>query len=207
MQKAQQEFETTFHLQNGAIEDRFQDLEEAVKELKKGTTENQSKIKNFEEVYHRSQVTFKMENFSEEKAKNTYNEWKSPVICTHLGGYKFCIGIDANGFLSTRGNSVNCDLWAVSGENDDWLKWPVTVEVTLHLINHFPKSDENKTAKTVATWGKPDKRYVYTKRRFNTGTIDYCFVKHSELYYDVVAQTQYLKDDALYFTVSDITIL
>ena len=40
---------------------------------------------------------FTMDDFSIEKAKNKYDDWKSPPMYTHPCGYKFCVGIDANG--------------------------------------------------------------------------------------------------------------
>ena len=50
--------------------------------------------------------TFEMENFSKEKAKDKYDDWKSPARYTHVGGYKFCIGIDANGCRGGRGKAL-----------------------------------------------------------------------------------------------------
>ena len=40
---------------------------------------------------------YTMEHFRVEKAKND-NDWKSPAMYTYLGGYKFRVGIQANGY-------------------------------------------------------------------------------------------------------------
>ena len=44
------------------------------------------------------------------KKKDQFSNWKSPAMYTHLGGYKFCIGVDANGYSSGRGKSIHTDL-------------------------------------------------------------------------------------------------
>ena len=59
---------------------------------------------------------FKMGNFSKEKAKDKHDDWKSPPMYTHECGYKFCVGIDANGRNAGRGKSVNVELWRIKGE-------------------------------------------------------------------------------------------
>ena len=58
-----------------------------------------------------------MENFTKEKAKDKWDDWKSPPMYTHPGGYKFCIGIDANGAGASRGKSVNVEVWMMKGQS------------------------------------------------------------------------------------------
>ena len=76
-----------------------------------------------------------MKNFSREKAKDNPRDWKSPAMYTHGCGYKFYIGVDANGNGSGCGKSINVDLWSMSGEYDDQLKWPLNAKFTVELIN------------------------------------------------------------------------
>ena len=60
--------------------------------------------------------------------------------CTHICcGYKFCIGIDANGHGTTQGDSVNVELWSMEGEYDDQLKWPVTATVYYRAHQSLPR--------------------------------------------------------------------
>ena len=98
-----------------------------------GTLFKRGRETELEEVGKRCGIwKFAMENFSKEKAKdNKLSDWKSPPMYTHPGGYKFCIGIDANGAGERRGRSVNVDLWVMKGEYDDQLQWPVTAKFTL----------------------------------------------------------------------------
>ena len=50
-------------------------------------------------------------------------------------GYKFCIGVDANGSGTARGNGLSVSLWAMSGEYDNQLKWPMLIKLTTELVN------------------------------------------------------------------------
>ena len=78
------------------------------------------------------------------------------------------------------------------GEYDAGLKWPLVGEVTVTLLNQCE-----------------DKNHITTKIPFNTDDNtcvgDYwgydTFIPHSTLAHDPVKNTQYLKDDALYFRV------
>ena len=146
--------------------------------------------------------SFTMDNFSKEKAKNEYGDWKSPPMYTHVCGYKFCIGIDANG---NGGKSVYVNLWAMKGEYDDQLVWPVTARFTLELINHF-EGGENIKCTLIATWEKSNKEYTHI-RAFNTTVIPNYFISHKELPCQPVTRTHFLKNDTLCFMITNVTIL
>ena len=158
--------------------------------------------------------TFTMYHFSVEKAKDKYDDWKTTPMYTHLCGYKFCIGVDANGCVQTRGESVNVELWVMKGEYDDKLKWPVAARFTIELINHFEGGGENKKVVQTITWRQPDKMYeritgfrALTGFRVDGNSKKYHFIKHSELAYNPATRTQFLRNDALYFDITDITIM
>ena len=77
-----------------------------------------------------------MRNFSKEKKKDQYSNWKSPAMYTHVRGYKFCVGVDANGCLMNgHGNSIFVDLWFMPGEFDGQVKWPAKEKLKIELIN------------------------------------------------------------------------
>ena len=147
---------------------------------------------------------FAMVNFSKEKAKNKSNDWESPApMYTHPGGYKFCIGIEANGYGPSHGRSVNVELWVMKGEYDDQLQWPVTAKFTLELINHF-ENGENKTCTITLTWGRPTEECELKEDRIFLTVPDrqYHFISHSELPHNPVKRTHFLKDDTLNFHLS-----
>ena len=90
------------------FESKLRCLDQKLLELTKKSNQNKINIKNVS-----LDRTFEMTNFSAEKAKDKTSDWKSPAMYTHVCGYKFCIGVDANGYFYGRGNSVNVDVWGV----------------------------------------------------------------------------------------------
>ena len=132
---------------------------------------------------------FEMKYFSKEKAKDKPNDWKSPVMYTHACGYKFCIGVDANESGTARGKSLCVDLWGMSGEYDNQLKWPVHIEFTIELVNQ--EGGENAYYNSVGTLGKPTQKYRLID--WITCTAGY-FVVNAEL-------NKFLNNDTFYFHV------
>ena len=147
---------------------------------------------------------FSMENFSKEKAKDKPSDWKSPPMYTHLCGYKFCIGIDANGHNYTRGNGVRVEMCRMPGEYDSQLKWPAKVEFTIELINHF-KGGENKRVVQSKQWDKPTSLFYspFSPDPLCAG----CFVKHSDLPANHEQRTEFLVNDTLHFKITNIRVL
>ena len=142
-----------------------------------------------------------MKNFSKEKAKDKWNDWKSPPMYTHPGGYKFCIGIDANGAGESCGESVNVDLWVMKGEYDDQLQWPVTAKFTLELINHF-ENEENKMCTITPTWWRSRSVYLLIETFLTVPGRGHHFISHSELHHNPATRTRFLKNDTLNFHLS-----
>ena len=147
--------------------------------------------------------TFEMTNFSAEKAKNKYSDWFSPAMYTHVCGYKFCIGVDANGHNFGRGKAVNVDVWGIPGEYDDQLKWPARAKFTIELINQ--QGGENATCTTdMIAWERPVKAGILrTFCRIKIGKYYYNwdgFIEHYKL-------GDFLVNDTLHFNVSKVEIL
>ena len=165
-------------------------------------------LKTSTEFIFQQQQPFKftMENFSKEKAKNKPRDWKSPPMYTHLCGYKFCIGIDANGYGDTRGNSVRVEVWCMPGEYDSQLKWPAKVQFTIELINHF-KGGENKRVVRTMTWDRPTCVGSMSPPFISDPQCYGRFIKHSELLANQQQKTDFLVNDTLYFKITKIQVL
>ena len=152
---------------------------------------------------------FTMEGFNEQKAAckspGPKCGWYSRPMYTHLCGYKFYIGIDANGRQKSYGKSVNVELWKMEGEHDSQLKWPVTVTLALELINHF-ENGENKICTLTKTYTKPTDQRSYGGPFLTVPDKEYHFISHSELPLNPATRTHFLKDDALHFEITQITI-
>ena len=198
-ERKSQEQERKLQEQERKLQEQEEKFEEMLVVQRK---ESEEKMKEFKtEIANLEKMcgvfwSFTMENFRGERSKVKNNGWKSPPRYTHVCGYKFCIGI------GTRGNGVNVDLWAMKGEYDDQLKWPVTVRFTLELINHFEDGEDKKSTLTV-TWTKPKMNFTES---FNTD-VSYHFISLTELPCKPAARTHFLINNALYFKITSITIL
>ena len=139
---------------------------------------------------------FEMKNYSAEKAKDKADDWYSPTMYTHIHacGYKFCIGVDANGDLNGRGKSIYVALVTMPGEFDDHLIWPASASITIELINQTGR--ENVSCCVAWKWEKPSR-----KREYIGGfcRIDGGFLEHTKL-------KSFLKNDTLYFYVSEVKL-
>ncbi len=131
---------------------------------------------------------FEMQNFSKEKASNKVREWRSPVMYSHLFGYKFCIGVDANGYGSGRGKAIDVNIRSLPGEFDDKLKWPAEGQITIELINQ--QGGENAEGTTKFSWRKS--RFLISINRNCDG-----FIEHS-------STDPFLVNDTLCFHIIDI---
>ena len=190
-------------------EKRFQDQDNDHKEekklLKQILWEQGERQKELEQNFLKLSSTlsfnrrFKMESFSKEKAKDFFNNWKSPAMYTHVSGYKFCIGVDANGRWGGHGKCINVNLWGMPGEFDDQLKWPAKAKFTIDLISQL--GGENATCTTLVNIKRPRTPYKCFDH-FECITIGGypAFLENSLLY-------KFLINDTLHFHVSKIQLL
>ena len=59
--------------------------------------------------------------------------WYSPPFYSHLGGYKMCLSVDANGYGDGKGTHVSVFVYLMRGEFDDDLQWPFCGDITVEL--------------------------------------------------------------------------
>ena len=76
-------------------------------------------------------VDIVLNNFSSHRSCD--NVWYSPPFYSHLGGYKMCLRVDANGNGKGEGTHVSVFVCLMKGEFDDKLKWPFCGDVTVKL--------------------------------------------------------------------------
>ena len=150
----------------------------------------------------RPKYEFVMEKFSELKRKQRFSDWMSPAMYIHnIYEYKFCIGIDIQGYGISKRKTMIIRLWFMRGKFDAILKWPVKARFTLELINHG-NSKWNQKATTTTTWNKPGGEYLRSDDqtgRFSARCSDY-FIHHNDI-------SSYLKNDALHFILTDVCVL
>ncbi len=126
------------------------------------------------------------------------DDWYSPPFYSHIGGYKMCLRVRANGQRAGAGSHVSVYVHLKPGENDRYLKWPFQGEVTVQLVNH--RAEHGHIAKTVYISGTDTGRvigqdYSHIGQGFN------CFASHADLPHNTAKDTEFLTHDSLTFQV------
>ena len=114
-----------------------------------------------------------------------------PFYTSH--GYHMALQVNADGEGSGKGTHISVYAPIRQGEYDRQVKWPLLGSITFTLLNQL--EDRNHHSETTilrkvndarvgVDWGKPK------------------FIAHSALDYNPIKNTQYLKDDTLYFRVA-----
>ena len=139
-------------------------------------------------------VDIVMDDF--EKHKRSDDAWYSPPFYTHLGGYRMCLRVDANGNGDGKGTHVSVFVHLMRGEFDDLLKWPFRGEVTIQL----KKTDPPYYQRILPLYDDiPNSKPTKEMNDDGRGFLHY--IPHAYLY-----AGGYLKDDKLVFCVSDIVV-
>ena len=117
----------------------------------------------------------------------------SDYFYTSPGGYKMCIRVDADGVGSGSGTHVTVCAKLLEGAYDASLSWPFMGTVMFTLLNQL--ADNNHHSEIFE---------FTTGHNANVGiSVGYVqFISHSALSHDPVKNTQYLKNNTLYFRVS-----
>ena len=152
--------------------------------------------------YHLDQVSpnvLKFTNFAERKFRNEVVY--SPPFYTSPGGYKMCLQVNANGSGKGKDTHVSVFVHLMRGENDDHLTWPFTGTVVIELLNQLNDKIHQKV--TIQFMGdQKSSQRVENSDRAASGRGYTQFISHSSLAIaktDNPYETQYLKDDSLYF--------
>ena len=143
-------------------------------------------------------VVFTVSDFNKKKQAN--ETWLSPPFYTHMGGYKVCLEVYADGVEDGEGSHVSIYAYIMRGEHDDELDWPFEGSSTVALLNQ--KEDKRHCSKT----------FNFTRYTDEDGTITSCvsdeeehgvgfrnpkFISHADLSYNPTTNTEYLQDDCL----------
>ncbi len=161
---------------------RFENLEEKLP----------AKVNAISEYLGNFDRTFEMKEFTAEKDKDKPRDWKSPAMYTHMCGYKFCIGLDANGRGGSHGEAIYAELYVMPGEYDSLLRWPAKASFTLELI-HQRGGKNVKYNTAMKKWEKPELNFkCLSVFPFTEVNNSYCFLEHNKL-------GDFLVDDTLKF--------
>ena len=152
-----------------------------------------------EQKQRKCPVVIKFSEFS--KHKICKDVWYSPGFYTSAGGYKIRHCFYANGAHNGQGTHVSSYVNLMPGEYDDTLDWPFQGEVTVELLNQL--EDKNHYKRVIPFNDKTSDKCKCRKEKEDTnGWGHHKFIPHTDLGLNSSTNTQYLKNDILYFRVS-----
>ena len=142
-----------------------------------------------------------------EKLKKDGTRWFSPPFYTHIGGYKMCLGIEANGWGDGAGTHVGVSVFMMKGEFDSHLKWPFMGEINIQLVNQKEGGENTEKKFTSDCNDKVSFQRVpyYADIAFRGRGYDN-FISHTDLYVNPELGKEYLKNDTLIFKVTEVTV-
>ena len=133
-------------------------------------------------------LKFKFTNYQENKEMD--EAVQSPSYYSSPNGYYVVMRVYANGYGDSKGTHVSVYAKFLEGEYDAQLKWPFVGNVTFTLLNQLEDKNHHQMTSNLTAERNLQVGNSRGKPRF---------ILHSVLDYDPVNNTQYLKDDTLYF--------
>ena len=128
-----------------------------------------------------------------QKNMDTDSRYASSPFYTHPRGYHMALAVDANGYAQTKGTHVTASIQMLMGKYDDELTWPFVGAVAITLLNQLENENHHRSILSFTNKDNVRVDHSYGNR---------AFISHPELNFNPAKNTQYLKDDTLYFKVS-----
>ena len=139
-----------------------------------------------------------------EKHKKADDCWFSPPFYSHIGGYKMCLCMCANGNGDSKGTHVSVWVYLMRGEYDDQLKWPFHGNITIQLLNQ--SRDEGHWEETLPfddRAGDEAAGRVVGQERATSGWGNQKFIAYTKLNTE---KKKYLKNDCLKFRIASVVV-
>ena len=149
------------------------------------------KLIETETLRNEQSIVFKLIDYKEKKENN--EEFTSPSFYTSPEGYHMAISVYVNGYGHGKGTHVSIFVEILKGKFDAKLTWPFTGNFKIELLNQL--ADKNHQVKEI-TFETEDNARVGDDWGYSA------FIPHSDLSHNPSNNTQYLKEDTLYFRVS-----
>ena len=148
-------------------------------------------------------LIIKMDNFDIMKKQKT--EWCSDPFYSHLGGYKMCLCVYADGYGDFEGTHVSVFTRLMKGENDDNLKWPFRGTITVTLLNQLqPDNHPLHNIDFIEEIAEGCSNRITEGKSIGLGTPE--LISHNDLKYNEENNSCYLKGDVLYFRIDSVEV-
>ena len=187
------------------VEKQMQQIDQQLREvLTASENEILTRVNLLEKVtYTGPTLPFEFTMTEFDQYKRTRDEWYSPSFYTSTYGYRMCIKVWANGYLSGQGTHLSVSGYLMLGPFDDELKWPFQGAIILQLLNQL--EDSNHHTRTINFANTKDPKYisrVTSDERALDGWGYHTYLPHTQLGLNTDKNTQFLKDNQLKFRVS-----
>ena len=128
--------------------------------------------------------------------------WHSPPMYVS-NGPKISLSVRPNGSLGTnaRCTHISVALYAMVGEMDDQINWPIRCTITVELRNQL-NSQNHYRIRRGFQWERQKGRK--TVGHFGNHPNEHQFISHAGLEWNPQKQTKYLKDNILHLVVISI---
>lgn len=172
-------------------------LQQKCRELREENIQLRTQLQSFN--YQAPCLSFSVKDFTPKKEWN--EEFFSPPFLTHPRGYRMTICVDPNGDGEEYGTHVSVWAYLMRGEYDDQLDFPFKGTITFELLNQLENSNHHSRSYTYkdTDYGVMDRVTDRERAERAHGVFD--FITHTDLYYDIGNNCQYLKDDSLVFRI------
>ena len=145
------------------------------------------------------QFVFKLTNFEIKKANSEI--FYSQPFYTSLGGYRLEVQVYPNGNHVGKDTHVSIYAHILRGQYNHNLVWPFSGAVSCTLLNQLA-DDKHITKELIGPADAIDSNLNSALLGDGEGLGINTFIPHEELLENKAADTQYLKDDTLYFRVT-----
>ena len=153
--------------------------------------EDQKKSANAIALLKRGSIVFKVTDYEKKRANNEIVLSRSFYTAD---GYNMCIEVDTNGDSEGKGTHVSVYERILKGDYDEELNWPFIGTVKFELLNQLDDANHHHVSTNIS---KENKACIGGTSWGST-----MFIPQSKLSRDPVNNTQYLKDNTLYFRVT-----
>ena len=212
-QQSQQQEIRDLQQKLGMKDEEISVLQSKVDELERSLSNMQDQLQQAEQTLQQLDKKFipppdfVMTDFKQRKKEDSV--WYSPPFYSHVGGYKLCLRVHANGYGRGKGSFVSIFIHVVPGENDDNLEWPFRGTIRVVLLNQRKEEDHYSMAIRIND-EVPDSAAGRVKGlaiRSPEGWGFFRFVAHRMLHVSVSTyDVEYLKNDCLKFRIRSVKI-
>lgn len=150
-------------------------------------------------------IEFVMIDFIKHKQKEV--QWLGPPFYSHLGGYCFCLSVDANGSEDGKKTHISLYVNLMKGEFDEHLRWPFRGNIKVVLCNQ--RKSEGSIAESIMfgydTPPEVSDRVIHGEVA-ESGLGVPKFIEHIQLGFNSSKNTEFLKNNCLHLRVCSVTV-